>query len=369
MSSFKTSVVVLSLVLALMLGVMATGCAGDFKPQPLVLSGAMRLSPHAARGADASPFRFFSSRSFWNKRLPTRARVDRRSAAIMSVFVAEVASEEVTERGPSIDTARWSVPIYTVPAGQPMVKVALANPARAVALRSAWGSVPLPANAHPATGTDGHLVVWQPSTDRLWEFWRLSHATEGWQAVWGGAMRNVSSNPGVYGPEAWPGSVASWGGSASSLSLAGGIITFEDLERGVINHALVIAIPNVRAGVHSSPAQRDDGTSHNVLSLPEGAHLRLDPSLDLNALHLPRLTLMIARAAQRYGIFVRSRGAVVDFYGQDPVPTGVEPYAGPSGYFEGKRANQLMAAFPWTHLQLLKMHLHSDRRRPAVQPR
>ena len=40
-------------------------------------------------------------------------------------------------------------------------------------------------------------------------------------------------------------------------------------------------------------------------SLPEGAHLRLNPNLNLAALHLPRLTLMIAEAAQRYGIFVR----------------------------------------------------------------
>ena len=127
----------------------------------------------------------------------------------------------------------------------------------------------------------------------------------GWQAAWGGAMQNVSTNPGVYGPKAWPGASPYWGASASSFSVAGGLITLEDLEKGVINHALAIGIPDVRAGVYASPAQRTDGTSASALSLPEGAHLRLEPGLDLAALHLPRLTLMMAEAAQRYGIYVR----------------------------------------------------------------
>jgi hypothetical protein len=47
------------------------------------------------------------------------------------------------------------------------------------------------------------------------------------------------------------------------------------------------------------------GTSTSPVSLPEGARLRLGPNLDLAALHLPRLTLMIAEAAQHYGIVLR----------------------------------------------------------------
>jgi hypothetical protein len=72
------------------------------------------------------------------------------------------------------------------------------------------------------------------------------------------------------------------------------------------------------------------------------------------------LTLMIAEAAQRYGIFVRSEAANIVLYAQDPVSTGTEPYAGPGGFFEGKYPSQLLASFPWSHLQLLKMNLQSD---------
>jgi hypothetical protein len=305
-----------------------------------------------------SPFRFFAPTSFWNEALSSDASLDPSSPGDVAAFDREVVAEEA-EGGPNIDAARWSVPVYTVSAAQATVRVKIVG--GSTVLQAAWDAVPLPANAHAAPGTDKHLVVWRPSTNELWEFWRLEKTTTGWQAWWGGAMRNVSSNPGVYGPEAWPGATAGWGGSASSLSLAGGLITLEDLELGKINHALAIAIPKVRAGVYASPAQRDDGVSNSALSLPEGAHLRLDPALDLGALHLPHLTLMLAEAAQKYGIFVRSEAANIALYSQDPVSTGTEPYAGPNGYFEGKYPNELLASFPWSHLQLLKMNLHSDR--------
>ena len=39
--------------------------------------------------------------------------------------------------------------------------------------------------------SDAHLVVWQPSRNRLWEFWHLAQGAAGWQAGWGGAMQNV----------------------------------------------------------------------------------------------------------------------------------------------------------------------------------
>jgi len=277
----------------------------------------------------------------------------------VGAFNEQITAEEEARKGPAINTTAWSVPVYTVPADQPTVKVTLERASRAPALQAAWDAVPMPANAQPAAGSDKHLVVWQPSTDRMWEFWHLERAAEGWQASWGGAIQNVSSDPGAYGPEAWPGAKTAWGASASSLSIAGGLITLEDLELGQIDHVLAIALPNTRAGVYASPAERTDGGATESLSLPEGARLRLDPSLDLAALHLPRLTLMMAESAQRYGLVVRDTAGNVAFYAQDPTPTGTNPYPGTHGYYEGKSPQQLLASFPWSHLQLLKMELHS----------
>lgn len=311
-------------------------------------------------GSLSEPFRFFSSTSFWNEPVPANAPLDPHSAELISYFDSLINAEEEVRGGPWINTTSYSVPVYTVPANQPTVTVTLHDHHANAALSSAWSAVPLPPNAQPAVGTDAELAVWQPSTDRLWEFWRLIHEPDGWYASWGGAMQSVSSDSGVYGPEVCLEASPLWGASASSLSLVGGLISLQDLKRGVINHALSMSIPDVRAGVYASPAQRDDGKSTNPLTLPEGAHLRLNPNLNLAALHLPRLTLMIAEAAQRYGIFVRDGAHDVTFQAQDPTPTGSDPYTGPDGYFEGKYPRELLAYFPWHELQVLKMELHSN---------
>jgi hypothetical protein len=249
--------------------------------------------------------------------------------------------------------------VYTVGAGQPVVSVRLVEHSAEPALQSAWSAVPLPAGAQPARGHDALLVVWQPSTDRLWEFWHLKNEAGEWRAQWGGAIQDASSSDGVYGPGVWPGAKTWWGASASSLSLVGGLITLEDLARGSIDHALSMSVPDVRAGVYASPAQRTDGRTDSVVALPEGARLRLDPSLDLASLHLPRLTFMIAQAAQRYGIVIRDGSTNVTFQAQDPTPTGANPYTGPHGYFEGHSPRELLTNFPWNKLELLRMELHS----------
>ena len=315
----------------------------------------------AAATSPEAPFRFFAPGSPWNQQLPKTAPLNASSGEFVASLSREVNRELETDQGPSISTSSNSVPVYTVPAGQPTVPVQLTSAFTVPSLSSAWSAVPLPPTAQPAPGKDHHLVVWQPSTDRLWEFWHLVDGAAGWQAGWGGAMQNASSNFGAYGPTAWPGATGSWGGSASSLSIAGGLITLEDLRKGEINHALAIGVPQVRAGEYAAPAERTDGESTNPMALPEGAHLRLDPSLELWKLHLPPLTLMIARAAKRYGIFVRDIAGNVTFYGQDPATTGGNPYAGPNGFFEGTYPARLLSAFPWTHLQLLQMQLTDSR--------
>lgn len=313
----------------------------------------------AASVEPAVPFRFFSPSSIWSEPV-ANAPLDPSSAVVMRALNELIAEEEQPGGGgPWINTTKYSIPVYTVPADQPTVPVKLNGSEHNAALSSAWSKVPLPANAQPAIGTDGELVLWQPSTNRLWEFWRLVHEANGWGAAWGGAMQNVSSGQGVNGPDAWPGGQTGWGASASSLSLVGGLISLEDLKLGDIDHAISMSIPDVRAGVYASPAERSDGKSTNPLSLPEGAHLRLNPDLDLAALHLPRLTLMLAEAAQRYGIVVTDHSAVVDFQAQDPTPTGTEPYASLNGYFEGRLPSQLLASFPWSKLELIKMELHA----------
>lgn len=293
----------------------------------------------------------FARNSIWNARLPASAPIASDSAALVTELKRQVA-----QYGTWINIYSYSSPIYTVPASQRRVPVTLdvssdsASVARLAHVLRA--GVPIPPNARPAPGTDGDLVVWQPSTDTMWELWIARLVGSTWHARWGGEMRHVSRNPGFFT------NPPDWGTAATSLALLGGTIRFSDLRAGHIDHALGISIPEARQGVVAWPAQRSDGKLNSPDAIPEGTRFRLDPHLNLNRLNLPPLTRMIARAAQRYGLFVRDQSGVVAFYGQQPTGTGANPYALP---FHGLNAKTLTEAFPWSHLEVVRAPVHSYR--------
>jgi hypothetical protein len=293
----------------------------------------------AAHAAD----RPFSPTSFWNAPLAADAPLDGNSAAMVTRLRGLLNTYE-----PYINTTQYSTPVYTVGADQPRVHVTLDN--LSLTLQNAFDSVPLPANAIPSAGTDGNLVLWDPSTDTIWDFWRLRQAADGWHAVYGGRLQNASTSNGVF-PNLW-------GASASGMTMLGGLMRLDELAAGHIDHALSLSLPEIRAGVFSLPATRTDGKTLSDLALPEGARLRIDPNLDLSKLRLSPITRMMAEAAQKYGIVIKDRSGSVSFSGEDPTPTGTNPYAGPTGFFGGKYIGSVLRAeFPWSSLQVLRMQL------------
>jgi hypothetical protein len=106
------------------------------------------------------------------------------------------------------------------------------------------------------------------------------------------------------------------------------------------------------------PAERTDGVSTASGSIPEGAHFRLDPTLNIGSLNLPPLTRMIAVAAQRYGFIVRDGSSNVTVDGQAPrtttETTAWQNAMSASGF---QYWSQVLKNFPWSHLQLLQMTL------------
>jgi hypothetical protein len=142
------------------------------------------------------------------------------------------------------------------------------------------------------------------------------------------------------------------------LPVVAGTMLISELQAGVIPHALAIAVPFARADVFSSPAQRTDGTSSDGNAIPEGARFRIDPTVNLDAIDMPPVTRMMAKAAQRYGMIVRDQTShALGFFAEDPSPTGSDPY---STLFGGMYPTDLFASFPWDHVQLLKMDLHGS---------
>lgn len=315
-----------------------------------------------AHSADSAP-RLFAPNSVWNARLHDGAGLDPTSPARAGAFSNEVKKEMLHGWGPWISETSYSTPLYRVGADQRNVPVKLDTGAWGASLQTALDvGVPIPRNAKPADGSDGHLTVYQPSTDTLWEFWRAHKERDGWHASWGGAMRNVSTSPGYYSNSSWEGLTAgegsNWGSTASSLPVIAGTVTVADIRSGHIDHALALAVPAPCAGTFSWPAQRTDGTSDKHDCLPEGAHLRLDPKLDLSKLDLPPITRMLAEAAQRYGMIVRDRtGRATGFYAEDPGRTGSDPYHGKKGFYGGQQPWDFLPQFPWSSVELLDMNL------------
>ena len=268
---------------------------------------------------------------------------------LSSTYVSEL-EQQVARYGPWINTTHYSVPVYIVGPGQPSVPVMLETHGGSADLlaRDLREGVPIPADAEPAEGTDHHLVIWQPSRNTMWELWLAGKHNGVWHARWGGRMTGVSTSPGYYSHP------SDWGASATSLPLLGGLIRIGELRAGRIDHALAFAIPRAAATTFAFPAQRTDGSDHDPTAIPEGTRFRLNPRLDINALDLPRVTKIMALAAQRYGMILRDQSGAVAFYAEDPAPTRSEPYTGPHGLFAGEYPSQLLRDFPWSHLEVIR---------------
>ena len=343
----------LALVAVVLLPVIGLGGGPAEKELPTVTAtGDDRPEP-------AGP-RLFAPDSVWNEPLAADAEIDPASRSAVADLAAEIEREKRLGIGPWVGTVLASTPLYVVPKDQPRVRVTVDDTGvpGARRLQRAFAAVPIPPNAKPARGTDAHLTIWQPSTDSMWEFWKAHELADGWHAGWGGAMRNVADNPGYYGPNAWPGAAANWGATASSLPLIGGVMRLSELRAGRVDHALAMNIPFARRDVYAWPAQRTDGDGPPD-GLPEGARLRLDPTLDLDQFGLPRFTRIVAEAAQRYGMIVRDQTHhATSLFIEDWTPHHEKsPLLGPNGIYGGSTPLDLLSLFPWERLQLMKMQL------------
>ncbi|HEX5147080.1 MAG TPA: hypothetical protein VFV85_08660, partial [Conexibacter sp.] len=300
--------------------------------------------------------RWLAPDSVFNALIPRDAPLDPASGGLVRRLAREA------HRASTVNATRWSTPVYRVGPAQPTVRVQL-DAGDAPDLQAALERVPLPPDARAAAGTDGDVVVVQESSDTAWELWRMRRdAGGGVHARWAGVVHPLSQHPGAFRDVPAPGGGWRerwfWGITAAKLVKLGGLLTARELASGRIDHALAIATPNPRARVFAAPAQGTDGDGPAADALPEGARLRLDPALDLDALHLPPLTLALARAAQRYGLVVNNRtGSTVAFYAEDPKGLGFDPYP---AIFRGTSPWQVAHAFPWDRLQVLKMSLRSS---------
>lgn len=312
----------------------------------LLLVGLVALG--AAAPATASEF--LGPASVFNQRVDgARTEVDRRSDQLVEQLRIRVA-----DHGTTVNMRSYTTPVYRVGADQPTRRVIL-DQSRAPALQAALDEVPIPAHARASAGTDGNVVVYQRSTDTTWEFWRFTREKDGFHADWAGRVVGLRSSPGWYRELEHPttGGVLErpfWGVTATHLVKLGGLMTLRELQRGRVDHALAIAIPEARRGIYAWPAGGTDGKSDDPAAIPEGTRFRLDPKLDVDALDVPEMTKVMARAAQRYGLIVNNQGGAVSFHAEDVTRRPRDPYL---PLLDGLTPAHIAHAFPWDRLQAI----------------
>lgn len=279
---------------------------------------------------------YFSPGSFWN------TSVRKETLSTDQSDVARLVSQ-VNLYGSWMNTTQYSTPVYVVPANQPTITITDINGYNDT---NYWGPVPWPSNASPAAGSDKHIVIWQPTTNKMWEFWVAGGIFPNITAYHGGKMTNTSFNSGIFpSPN---------GATATGLPLLGGLITLAEADQiaanpnYVIPHAIALSVVQTK-NFHVAPATRHDtyDTGEN-LAIPEGRRFRLPASFNVNTqmASAKPVTRAIARAVQEYGMVIRDRSGAVTLYGEDPKTRSVSPWT--STIF-----TSYLTGFPWSSLEQL----------------
>lgn len=319
---------------------LAAGCAPFLSDVPIIPSvstpaatarseelfvEAAASEPTAALPVDAlgcaSPY---PADSLWNTPIDWgRARIHPLSAQMMAAFFKR-------DDWIGSDVSQYAPNIYFVDSHTPLVPVTLWSDRSFrdvlddvnVVMGQPGGTVwlPLPADARPAPGTDGEMVIVNVETG---EEWGLAKAKKGLDGGWsaGGVYRYHIDNSGVP-----PQGFAQRGAGIGALA---GIVRPCEVARGEIGHAVTIAYdypcaPEVcaRNGWPSviPPFSKTDGEGDAQFDIPEGARLVIRPEVtdaEISAACNGMLGCITwVKAMQTYGGFVVDNSGHPKTYGE-----------------------------------------------------
>jgi hypothetical protein len=245
-------------------------------------------------GAPACPI--FPASSQWNRpvdRLPVHPRS---GAMVRAIGASDNAHAD-------FGSGRWNggpigIPYVVVGRAQPRVPVSFDY-----AAESDRGRYPIPRNAPIEGGRradgDRHVIVLDRARCVLHELY-AAHPVDGgkrWRAG-SGARWNLRSNR--LRPRGWTSA------DAAGLPILPGLVRYDEVRRGRIDHALRITVPRTRRAF-IYPA-RHFASDLRAPSLPAmGQRVRLKQGFDLSS--FPRQSRVVLRALMQYGALVADNGS------------------------------------------------------------
>ena len=194
----------------------------------------------------------------------------------------------------------YGIPYVVVPADQPLVPITYGSEGGP---ESDPGPFPIPLNAPVEAGSDAHVLVLQQGTCRLYELYAASRTATGWMA-YSGASFDLRSND--LRPLGWTSA------DAAGLAILPGLVRFEEVQSGAINHAIRITMSSTQQAF-ILPATHFASANKNPDLPPMGLRLRLKGSYNVN--QLSGQAKVIATAFQQYGVIVADNGSNWYFQG------------------------------------------------------
>jgi hypothetical protein len=157
---------------------------------------------------------------------------------------------------------------------------------------------PYPIPAHPKIegGSDRHMIMVDKARCKLYELFAVNHTRSGWRAG-SGAIWSLKSNK--LRPDTWTSA------DAAGLPILPGLVRYDEVAAGAINHALRFTVPVTRSA-HIYPARHDAGSGNDPTLPPMGLRLRLEASVSIAG--LSREDRVILTALKKYGMIVADNG-------------------------------------------------------------
>ncbi|HUZ98573.1 MAG TPA: hypothetical protein VMU74_04365 [Gaiellaceae bacterium] len=161
---------------------------------------------------------------------------------------------------------------------------------------------PIPKTVHIEGGRastgDRHAILVDKSACRLYELFALYPTSSGGWKAGSGATWNLRSNH--LRPAGWTSA------DAAGLPIFPGLARYDEVARGVIDHALrFTAARTRRAFVY--PARHDASSSDDPSLPPMGLRVRLKASVDISG--FPRQARIVLQALKTYGMILADNGS------------------------------------------------------------
>jgi hypothetical protein len=234
---------------------------------------------------------------YWTTPLPEDAPADPSSDEFIAHIQEHSGTNFIRLAGATSD-GKWGNPIYEAGSGDPAHRI---QNSCGYVLPPEFGSVRIPPGARPDPSPDSSMTVYDLDKGVVYGFYRTRYneATDEWSSC-GGAVYYLDSN-GLAGSLDQSDEPRNFGHrGVPPFTYA---VRHDEIENGSIDHILKIAV-GVASEDHVWPMTGSDGGSADEFAPPEGARLRLKPSIDLSELDLTDPQRTIATALQTYGAVI-----------------------------------------------------------------